>query len=208
MIMRATQKKMMSKPVTSTDEGRNVLEVLASRPASRARRTAPAPRRTRCRARRGRAAACRCLPARLCARASASVRADVDRCRRRRTTPGSGGPTRAGARCTSPGCSRATGCRSWSSARERTSPRPCATASRPVLGQAVHLHEPLVGEHRLDDRRRCGPSAAPCSLCGFFADQEALAARGPRRTRLRASKRSSPRILLRRRCSFMLARRA
>ena len=29
MIIRATQKKMMSKPVTSTDDGRNVAQLLA-----------------------------------------------------------------------------------------------------------------------------------------------------------------------------------
>ena len=51
------------------------------------------------------------------------------RCPARRTRPGSGGPTTVAARCTSPGCSRATGCRSCSTARERCCTSPRATAS-------------------------------------------------------------------------------
>ncbi len=57
MIMRATQKKMMSKPVTSTLDGTKTSKSFHSaarsafRPASRASRTATAPTRTTCRAR-------------------------------------------------------------------------------------------------------------------------------------------------------------
>ena len=78
MIIRATQKKMMSKPVTSTDDGRNEAELARLASASRASRMAPqrrrepgvehvvvAPQR----------AGSRPSFARACARASSSLRA-------------------------------------------------------------------------------------------------------------------------------------
>ena len=80
MIMRATQKKMMSKPVTSTEEGRNVVAARGVLlPASRASERHTAPTRTRCRARRRRGAArgSRRLRARLRARFVLAAR-DVD----------------------------------------------------------------------------------------------------------------------------------
>ena len=75
--------------------------VAASSPASR---TATGRRSTRCRARPGRASGRRCSPAwrpRHWLRPRCGRRKSG---RRRRTRPESGGPTRAGAKCTSPGC--------------------------------------------------------------------------------------------------------
>ena len=76
----------------------------ASAPASRASRTARAPRRTTCRARPppGSARSCR-------TRRTPPARSRRPSCARRGSTrPGSGAPTRAGARCTRAGCSRGT----------------------------------------------------------------------------------------------------
>jgi hypothetical protein len=72
MIMRATQKKMMSKPVTSTSVGWKVFSASVCS-ASRAWRRSTAPRRTRCRARL-RPGAARSPAGRLClARTAASL---------------------------------------------------------------------------------------------------------------------------------------
>ena len=183
MIIRATQKKMMSKPVTSTDDGRNVRELARVRRASRASRWHTAPTRTTCRARRRRGAT---SPARGRARAS-PARARRPRCARRRccrprrTTPGIWWPHQSWREMH----------QSWMLliqcryvviqllGTNRTRPaspvadRRCRVADR-VEAQLLdrlarpqrmrrrrgraHRDEPLVGQHRLDDL--AGASAA------------------------------------------------
>ena len=74
-------------------------------------------------------------------------------CLPRRTRPGSGGPTRAGARRTRARCSRATGNRSSPSSRARTWCRPPHGRERP-LGQRLHVHVPLIRQVGLDHHAR------------------------------------------------------
>ena len=174
MIMRATQKKMMSKPVTSTAEGRNVSRS-GSCPASRASENG-----TSCGGEPGvehvRVAPQRSCPWRFCTRLLLRVRGRRRCCLRRRTTPGSGGPTRAGARCTSPGCSPASGCRSWSSARGRTSPRRASTTSRPSFARPsifTNHWSVSIGSTTTPVR----PDLRHHHLVRLGADQEVLASR-------------------------------
>ena len=89
-------------------------------------------------------------------------------CRPRRTRPGCGGPTTAGARCTSPGCCPATGCRCVVQFSGTNFISPVADHVQAALGQAFHGHEPLVGEHRLDHACGCGRRAAP-SACAAWS---------------------------------------
>ncbi len=76
--------------------------------ASRACRSARCRRRTRCRGRRGRGRAAYRRPSRAPRPRTWRSRGGLPR----RTTPGSGGPTRAGGRCTRARCSPASGSRS------------------------------------------------------------------------------------------------
>ena len=79
----------------------------------------------------------------------------------RRTRPGSGGPTRAGARCTRARCSRATGSRSSPSSPARTGSCPSRTASsaRSASGFTFTYHWSVS---RARSRRPSGRRAAPC----------------------------------------------
>ena len=167
--------------------GQEGLQVLASSPASRARRTAPAARRTRCRARRRRASAglaVRFLDGFLFG--SARRRSFPPR----RTRPESGGPTTAGARCTSPGCSPASGCRSRSSARGRTSRRRSATASRPgfAMPSIFTNHWSVSIGSTITPVR---PERGTRSLYGFSETSRFCSCRSAR-TFLRAANRSRP----------------
>ena len=159
----------------------------ASSPASRASRTARARSRTRCRARR--------RPAR--ARRRRTARSAWDRRARRsrvRTpcsrTPGSGDPTRAGARCTSPGCSSS----QWSyvfahsSGMIRVRPSRTASSAGSASGFIFTNHcVEIIGSTMAPERcergsvSMCGfvPRARPFSSSRFF-------------TALRATNRSSP----------------
>jgi hypothetical protein len=104
IIIRATQKKMMSKPVTAPRScssvsssivpvGQPSVENGQSAEENQVSRTSGSRRRSTCRRSAARASA------------SASSCGDKDRAVRHHTRPGSGGPTRAGAKCTRAGCS-------------------------------------------------------------------------------------------------------
>ena len=82
-------------------------------------------------------------------------------CRPARTTPGSGGPTRAGARCTRAGCCASSRNRSSPSSSARSWSRPSRTAAIAGLASVAGVHIPLLGQPRLDRRRRSGRHAAP-----------------------------------------------
>ena len=147
MIMRATQKKMMSVPVTIRT-GRVVARRSGGllRPAERGER--PQPRRepgvehvlvlasspAALRARRGRLHATR-----------------SSRRTPRSTRPGCGAPTTAAARCTSRGCSPSSSGRPSSSAPGTNFTSPLRRGLDRRLGERRHLHEPLPRQARLDD---------------------------------------------------------
>ena len=126
------------------------------RPASRASRTATCRSRTRCRARRGRAPSRR-PPAAPCRRRS----------RRRGTRPGSGGPTRAGARCTTAGCSPST--RGSAAAGPRGGSARGRTRTTSIAGSASssirmnHWSE-ISGSIRSPERCEYGTSWRYCSV--------------------------------------------
>ena len=109
MIIRATQKKMMSKPVTSTDDGQERFELAASAPASRASRTDHSAEREpgveHVLVAAQRAGSRPCLRARLRLRLGLAAR-DVDVAGV--VVPGGDpvAPPELAARCTSPGCCR------------------------------------------------------------------------------------------------------
>jgi hypothetical protein len=67
-----------------------------------------------------------------------------------RTRPGSGGPTRAGARCTRAGCSPSSRNRSSPSSSARTSCGPRAPRRSPAGQRLGGVDVPLVGQERLD----------------------------------------------------------
>ena len=77
MIMRATQKKMMSKPVTSTDDGRNAVSsgVSSGQPSVEWHHSAELNQVSRTSGSRANDCGSRPSFARACARASASLRA-------------------------------------------------------------------------------------------------------------------------------------
>ena len=111
---------------------------------------------------------------------------------RRSTRPGCGGPTRAGARCTSRGCSPSSSGRRARSARGTIlMPPVCAPPRSPAPRSGFMLHEPLLAHQRLDDRA-AALAVADRSACTARPSRAALAPRGRRRSRSRASKRSMP----------------
>ena len=138
IIIRATQKKMMSKPVTSV-VGRVVAGELG-------RLVRPAERRERPQ-RRGEPGVEDVLVARQrVARAVVRVgrglpppprRQRRTPCRPARTTPESGGPTRAGARCTRAGCSPSSRSRSSPSSSGRRSCGPRAPTRSPAAASVL-----------------------------------------------------------------------
>ena len=82
---------------------------------------------------------------------------------RRSSRPGCGGPTRAGGRCTSRGCSPSSCSRSCSKrSGTKLQSRRCVTHVDGGLCQRLHLHEPLLGDHAA--RRWCG-SGSRCRRC-------------------------------------------
>jgi hypothetical protein len=109
ITMRATQKKMMSKPVTSTDGGQveierriRLLRVVGVQSSVENGHSADENQVSSTSSSRDQFA--RVAAGGGLAPVPRPRRARRRRCRRRRTTPESGGPTTAGARCTSPGC--------------------------------------------------------------------------------------------------------
>ena len=170
MIMRATQKKMMSKPVTSTEEGRKVSRscVFSGQPSEE--------NGTSCEENQVSSTSSSrvsFVPSALCFCASSSRARDEDLSLPRRTRRESGGPTTAGARCTSPGCSPASGCRCEVQCSGKNFTSPLGDRLQARLRHAVHLHEPLVGEHRLDDHAGAA-GARHAQLVGLFRDQQVL----------------------------------
>ena len=178
MIMRATQKKMMSKPVTSTDDGRNVASscVSSGQPSVEWHHSADENHvsSTSAIARERRRLAAE-LRARLRARVGFAAR-DVDVARARRTTPGIWWPHHSW-REMHQSWMLLIQCRyvvePFGRARSDTvSPAPGAPCGRPASLTAarhrswidlpgkermrrrrrlLHVDEPLVRQHRLDD---------------------------------------------------------
>ena len=110
-----------------------------------------------------------------CARL-ASVSLDEDVAIAVRTTPGSDGPTRAGAKCTTAGCCASTRNRSSPSSAARTASCPSSTAAIAGFASVVGIDVPLVGQERLDRRRSSGRRAARHALVGsIFASRPAAA---------------------------------
>jgi len=111
-------------------------------------------------------------------------------CPTRHTRPGSGAPTRAAARCTSPGCSPATAGTPCATARGRCSrhrtrmlpaPPAPATCRDGACPRAPACSSPRTTGRRASARppRRCGRSAAPSS-CAASRRPEGLAPSDPR----------------------------
>ena len=192
MIMRATQKKRMSKPVISTTSGRTSSSsgVSSGQPEGRERPEPggePGVEHVRVLARAAAPHCGHCGRDRVARRRHAAVS-------RRSTRRGCGGPTRAGARCTSRGCSPSSRSRSCSSCAGRSDP---AVFDRldGRLGERLDLHEPLLRDERLDHRlaavatpdgvavgldpvdERRAPAGPPRCACGLRSD------RGPRTCR-------------------------
>ena len=123
------------------------------------------------------------------ARARQRVRLGLVHARRRsrrpgRTRPGSGGPTRAGARCTRAGCCASTRSRSLAHCSGTKRVRPSSTARIASARERLGVGVPLVAQHRLD--RRLGALAVGHAVADRLdlLDQ-ALRPRG-RRARARA----------------------
>ena len=177
MIIRATQRKMISRAVTS-DIGR-------VEGAQRGGLLGPAERRERPqRAREPGVEHVLVLAQRPAAGAAALGRRRARRRsprRRRSSRPAAGGPTTAGARCTTAGCSPSSRGRRAAQRSGWKRTRPSRTASIAGARELVHAHEPLQRDQRLDARARSGASRGRRACSGSRPAQRALAPRARRR---------------------------
>ena len=92
---------------------------------------------------------------------------------RRSTRPGCGGPTTAGARCTSPGCSSSSACTSSVHSSGTNLVLPCSHGGERLVGERLGLDPPLLHQHRLDHRARALAAAARHLVWLDLAEQPA-----------------------------------
>ena len=119
-------------------------------------------------------------------------------CHPARTTPGSGGPTTAGAKCTTAGCCASIRNRSSPSSSGTNTVLPFSTAAMAGFGERLGIDIPLLGEPRLDDdagavavRHLVACAARPCREAPAPPSARRCAC-APRSGRGRAAPASSP----------------